>query len=66
MSTHLHARKRAAGIRLRRRLGVIALSAALTLAATPALAIFSNGGFEQNDFSGWTLSGGTNPGLLGS
>ena len=66
MSTHLHAPKRAAGFRSRRRLGMIALSAALTLAATPALAIFSNGGFEQNDFSGWTLSGGTNPGLLGS
>lgn len=45
---------------------MIALSAALTLAAMPAFAIFSNGGFEQNDFSGWVLDGGTNPGLLGA
>ena len=36
------------------------------LASAPALAIFNNGGFEQNDFSGWTVAGGTNPGLLGA
>lgn len=54
-STHTH-----------RRLGLIALSAALTLATMPAFALFTNGGFEGNDFSGWTLGGGTNPGLLGA
>ncbi|MBL0162215.1 MAG: hypothetical protein IPP82_00835 [Xanthomonadales bacterium] len=43
--------------------GVLALG--LVLASAPAFAIFSNGGFEQNDFSGWTVAGGTNPGLLG-
>lgn len=31
-----------------------------------ALAIFPNGGFEQNDFSSWVLGGGSNQGLLGA
>ncbi len=48
----------------------LALRAAVALAvaavSTPALAVFQNGGFEQNSFAGWTLEGGTNPGLAGS
>ncbi len=48
----------------------LALRAAIALAvaalSTPALAVFQNGGFEQNSFAGWTLDGGTNPGLAGS
>ncbi len=43
-----------------------ALALGLVLASAPAFAIFSNGGFEQNNFSGWTVAGGTNPGLLGT
>ena len=39
---------------------------ALALASSPAFAIFSNGGFEQNSFAGWTVSGGINPGLVGA
>ncbi|AVP97490.1 hypothetical protein C7S18_09910 [Ahniella affigens] len=31
-----------------------------------ALAIFPNGGFEQGDFSSWTIGGGSNQGLLGA
>ncbi|MGB0132884.1 hypothetical protein [Dokdonella sp.] len=38
----------------------------LALASAPAFAIFTNGGFEQNSFAGWTLAGGVNPGLLGA
>ena len=66
MSTRTRAPKRTARIHSNRRFTTIALSAALTLAAMPAFAIFTNGGFEQNDYSGWTLGGGTNPGLLGA
>lgn len=40
-------------------IGLLALSA-------PALAIFQNGGFEDGSYSGWTLGGGTNPGLAGA
>lgn len=43
-----------------------ALALGLVLASAPAFAIFINGGFEQNDFSGWTVAGGTNPGLVGA
>lgn len=39
---------------------------ALALASSPAFAIFTNGGFEQNSFVGWTVAGGTNPGLVGA
>jgi hypothetical protein len=40
--------------------------AALALAATPAWAIFTNGGFESNSFAGWTQTSGNNNGLTGS
>ena len=40
--------------------------AALALAATPAWAIFSNGGFEANSFAGWTQTSGQNNGLTGA
>jgi hypothetical protein len=40
--------------------------AALALAATPAWAIFNNGGFEANSFAGWTQTSGVNNTLLGS
>ena len=66
MSTQSRAPTRASRLHSNRRFAVVALSGALTLAAMPAFAIFTNGGFEQNDFSGWTLGGGTNPGLLGA
>ena len=36
------------------------------LFASPAFAIFTNGGFETGDFSGWTKTIGINPGLTGS
>lgn len=45
------------------RRGIAAI--ALTVAGS-AHAVFTNGGFEQNNFSGWTLGGGTNPGLAGA
>ena len=32
----------------------------------PAHAQFQNGGFETGDLSGWTIGGGSNPGLTGS
>ena len=35
------------------------------LASSPAWAIFTNGGFESNSFTGWTQTVGTNLGLLG-
>ena len=44
--------------------GAVALG--LVLISAPAFAIFTNGGFELNNFSGWTVAGGTNPGLLGA
>jgi hypothetical protein len=40
--------------------------AALALAATPAWAIFTNGGFEAGNFSSWTQTSGVNNGLSGS
>ncbi len=66
MFANQRAPKRVPSSHPHRRFATIALSAALTLAAMPALALFTNGGFEQNDFAGWTLSGGINPGLLGA
>ena len=39
---------------------------ALALAASPASAIFVNGGFEAGDFSGWATQTGTNPSLSGT
>jgi hypothetical protein len=38
--------------------------AVLAVAATPAMAGFINGGFENNDFSGWTQGGGSRAGSL--
>ena len=40
--------------------------AALLLLSTVASAIFTNGGFETGDFSGWTKSWFLNPGLAGA
>jgi hypothetical protein len=42
------------------------LIAALGLATSPAWAIFTNGGFESGDFTGWTKTIGSNPGLNGA
>lgn len=42
------------------------LAAATMLVVSPAWAIFTNGGFETGDFSGWTITTGTNNGLTGS
>ena len=42
--------------------GVIALA----LASSPAWAIYVNGGFETGNYTGWTIGGGTNPGLSGA
>ncbi|MFA5683407.1 MAG: hypothetical protein WCZ65_07545 [Lysobacteraceae bacterium] len=39
---------------------------AATMASPHADAVFVNGGFEQNSFAGWTLGGGSNPGLIGA
>lgn len=36
------------------------------LGSGTALAIFPNGGFEQNDFSSWVIGGGSNQGLVGA
>ena len=36
------------------------------LSAPLAHAQFQNGGFEQGDLSGWTIGGGSNPGLTGA
>jgi hypothetical protein len=44
----------------------IGLLAATHCVSMPAFAIFQNGGFEQNSFAGWTIEGGTNPGLIGT
>ena len=66
MSANQRAPMRVTSSHPQRRFVTIALSAALTLVAMPAFALFTNGGFEQNDFAGWTLGGGTNPGLLGA
>ncbi|HET9031857.1 MAG TPA: hypothetical protein VFN25_03020 [Dokdonella sp.] len=66
MSVHQHTSGRVRSARPHRRFSRILLATALSLAAAPAFAIFTNGGFEQNSFVGWTLAGGTNPGLLGA
>lgn len=44
----------------------VALVAGLVSLSSPAFAIFQNGGFENGSFTGWTLGGGTNPGLAGA
>ena len=66
MSANQYAPRRVPSTRPHRRLSRVLLASAFTLAAAPAFAIFTNGGFEQNSFAGWTLAGGTNPGLLGA
>lgn len=43
-----------------------ALALAIATLSAPAFAIFANGGFEQNNFTGWTIGGGINPGLTGA
>ncbi len=57
---------RAHRLRPSRRFICGALALGLVLASAPAFAIFANGGFEQNNFAGWTVAGGINPGLLGT
>ena len=42
-----------------------ALSTALLALSLPASAIFTNGGFETGDFTGWTSGSGLNNGLQG-
>ena len=42
-----------------------ALSTALLALSLPASAIFTNGGFETGDFTGWTTGFGRNNGLQG-
>lgn len=44
----------------------LVLAVACASVSAPSWAIFQNGGFEQNSFTGWTLGGGTNPGLIGA
>ncbi len=44
----------------------ITIALAIATVSAPAFAIFQNGGFEQNNFTGWMVGGGTNPGLTGS
>jgi hypothetical protein len=44
----------------------LAVALVLAIAGGPAHAVFINGGFEQNSFQGWTLGGGSNPGLAGN
>ena len=43
----------------------LAVLAALAMVASPAAAIFTNGGFEVSTFAGWTQTVGTNLGLTG-
>lgn len=45
---------------------VVAAALAVTLCSGPASAIYVNGGFESGGFTGWTISGGSNPGLAGA
>ena len=47
------------------RTGLAACLLALAF-APPAQAIFVNGGFEQNGYGGWSVGGGSNPGLSGA
>ena len=49
-----------------RRLPLVFAALILATFSTHALAIFQNGGFEQNSYASWTLGGGTNSGLSGS
>ncbi len=42
------------------------LGLGMLMLASPAFAIFTNGGFETGDFTGWTKTIGTNPGLTGA
>jgi uncharacterized repeat protein (TIGR01451 family) len=46
--------------------GTLSTTAVLLLLSTATYAIFTNGGFEGGDFTGWTKSSFTNPGLTGS
>ena len=41
-------------------------AAALLCCTGASQAVFNNGGFEQNNLTGWTLGGGSNPGLSGT
>lgn len=50
---------------MRNRFRLIVAASLLACAGT-GQAVFTNGGFEQNSFAGWTLGGGTNPGLAGA
>ncbi|TDR42542.1 hypothetical protein DFR29_108126 [Tahibacter aquaticus] len=50
---------------MRNRFRLIA-AVSLLVCASASEAVFTNGGFEQNSFAGWTLGGGTNPGLAGA
>jgi len=49
-----------------RRMPRTVAAVALATVSTHAMAIFQNGGFEQNSYANWTVGGGTNPGLSGS
>ena len=53
---------------MRKKLFVVVFCAVFVavISAGSALAIFTNGGFEQNDFSGWTTGYGQNYGLSGA
>jgi len=44
----------------------IAVSAVLVMMASPAAAIFTNGGFEAGSFANWTQTSGVNNSLLGA
>ena len=49
------------------KLAARALCAVIGLAASlPAIAIFTNGGFESGNLTGWTTGSGINPGLTGA
>ena len=50
---------------MRNRIRLIAAASLLTCAGA-SHAVFTNGGFEQNNLAGWTLGGGRNPGLAGA
>jgi hypothetical protein len=45
-----------------KKLITICLVASLLLSASPAFALFTNGGFESGNLSGWTITYGLNPG----
>jgi hypothetical protein len=50
---------------MRHRIRLIA-AASLLACAGASHAVFVNGGFEQNSLAGWTVGGGSNPGLTGT